>query len=119
MQAFICFIPRCLPCRHDSIFSYILRTVTGHRVIPVLSLPIYSKIVYSDLEALTPEQYMKVITRKLTDIKAVESPEQRGIFIQVLENAYRFTLGSLAGGELIYVGQCTVVKGSHGVSYYK
>ncbi|XP_069961319.1 calcium-binding mitochondrial carrier protein Aralar1 isoform X1 [Cherax quadricarinatus] len=55
------------------------------------------KIVYSDLEALTPEQYMKVITRKLTDIKAVQSPEQRGFLIQVLENAYRFTLGSLAG----------------------
>lgn len=55
------------------------------------------KIVYSDLEALTPEQYMKVITRKLTDIKAVHSPEQRGALIQVLEQVYRFTLGSLAG----------------------
>nr|XP_045619991.1 calcium-binding mitochondrial carrier protein Aralar1-like [Procambarus clarkii] len=55
------------------------------------------KIVYSDLEALTPEQYMKVITRKLTDIKAVQSPEQRGFLIQVLEQAYRFTLGSFAG----------------------
>ncbi|XP_063612790.1 calcium-binding mitochondrial carrier protein Aralar1-like [Penaeus indicus] len=57
------------------------------------------KIVYSDLEALTPEQYMKVITRKLTDIKAVHSPEQRGALIQVLEQVYRFTLGSLAGGD--------------------
>ncbi|XP_066961578.1 calcium-binding mitochondrial carrier protein Aralar1 isoform X2 [Macrobrachium rosenbergii] len=55
------------------------------------------KIVYSDLEALTPEQYMKVITRKLTDIKAVHSPEQRSVFIQILEQAYRFTLGSFAG----------------------
>ncbi|XP_042874042.1 calcium-binding mitochondrial carrier protein Aralar1-like [Penaeus japonicus] len=55
------------------------------------------KIVYSDLEALTPEQYMKVITRKLTDIKAVQSPEQRGALIQVLEQVYRFTLGSFAG----------------------
>lgn len=54
--------------------------------------------MYSDLEALTPEQYMKVITRKLTDIKAVHSPEQRGALIQVLEQVYRFTLGSLAGG---------------------
>ncbi|KAG7154858.1 Calcium-binding mitochondrial carrier protein Aralar1-like, partial [Homarus americanus] len=57
------------------------------------------RIVYSDLEALTPEQYMKVITRKLTDIKAVQSPEQRGIFIQVLEQVYRFTLGAFAGDE--------------------
>lgn len=55
--------------------------------------------MYSDLEALTPEQYMKVITRKLTDIKAVHSPEQRGVFIQVLEQMYRFTLGSFAGGQ--------------------
>ncbi|KAK8384570.1 hypothetical protein O3P69_014268 [Scylla paramamosain] len=55
------------------------------------------KIVYSDLEAITPEQYMKVITRKLTDIKAVESPEQRGVLVQIMESAYRFTLGSLAG----------------------
>lgn len=55
------------------------------------------KIVYSDLEAITPEQYMKVITRKLTDFKAVESPEQRGVLVQVLESTYRFTLGSLAG----------------------
>lgn len=42
---------------------------------------------------------MKVITRKLTDIKAVESPEQRGVLVQVLESAYRFTLGSFAGGQ--------------------
>ncbi|XP_076068969.1 calcium-binding mitochondrial carrier protein aralar1 isoform X2 [Oratosquilla oratoria] len=55
------------------------------------------RIVYSDLEVITPEQYMKVITRKLTDIKAVESPEQRSIVTQLLESAYRFTLGSIAG----------------------
>lgn len=111
---YLCYTKVSLLYRHNSIFSYIHRTVSGHRVMLVLSLPMYSKIVYSDLEALTPEQYMKVITRKLTDIKAVESPEQRGIFIQVLENAYRFTLGSLAGGELmIYVGRCTIVRGSH------
>ncbi|KAF2357823.1 Mitochondrial substrate/solute carrier [Trinorchestia longiramus] len=55
------------------------------------------RIIYSDLEAITPEQYMKVITRKLTDIKAVESPEQRSTFTAVLESAYRFTLGAVAG----------------------
>ncbi|MCL4123586.1 UNVERIFIED_CONTAM: hypothetical protein GTU68_003129 [Idotea baltica] len=55
------------------------------------------RIIYSDLETLTPEQYMKVITRKLTDIKAVESPDQRSIGIMVLESAYRFALGSIAG----------------------
>ncbi|KAB7496155.1 Calcium-binding mitochondrial carrier protein Aralar1 [Armadillidium nasatum] len=55
------------------------------------------KIVYSDLETLTPEQYMKVITRKLTDFKAVASPDQRSAWISVLESAYRFVLGSVAG----------------------
>ncbi|CAL4060902.1 unnamed protein product, partial [Meganyctiphanes norvegica] len=55
------------------------------------------KIIYSDLEMLTPEQYMKVITRKLTDMKVVESPEHRSFFVQFLESAYRFSLGAIAG----------------------
>lgn len=65
----------------------------------MLVAPVRSRrIIYSDLEALTPEQYMKVITRKLTDIKAVESPEQRSAFTAVLESGYRFTLAAIAGG---------------------
>lgn len=35
----------------------------------------------------------------------LQSPEERGIFIQILESAYRFTLGSIGGGKLI---ACTV-----------
>ncbi|XP_066999224.1 calcium-binding mitochondrial carrier protein Aralar1 isoform X3 [Anabrus simplex] len=61
------------------------------------------KIVYNDLQAITPEQYFKNITQMLK-IKAVSSPEERGLFIQVLENVYRFALGSIGGA----VGATTV-----------
>ncbi|CAG2068891.1 unnamed protein product, partial [Timema podura] len=62
------------------------------------------RIVYNDLQSIAPEQYFKHITKRLTEIKAVSSPEERGIFIQVLESAYRFTLGSIGGA----VGATTV-----------
>lgn len=55
------------------------------------------RIMYSDLQAIAPEQYMKQITKRLTEISAVSSPEDRGVLIQVLESAYRFALGSIAG----------------------
>lgn len=55
------------------------------------------RIVYNDLQAIAPEQYFKQITKRLAEIKAVSSPEERGIFIQILESAYRFTLGSIGG----------------------
>jgi len=55
------------------------------------------RILYSDLEALTPEQSLRVITRKLMDIRAVESPAQRSTLTAVLESAYRFGLGAIAG----------------------
>ena len=37
------------------------------------------------------------VTRRLTEIKAVEKPEDRGALMAVLESVYRFTLGSIAG----------------------
>merc|ERR1712141_566981 len=55
------------------------------------------KIMYSDLQSISPEQYMKQITKRLTDLHAVSSPEERGVFIQILESVYRFALGSVAG----------------------
>ncbi|XP_059091848.1 calcium-binding mitochondrial carrier protein Aralar1-like isoform X1 [Tigriopus californicus] len=55
------------------------------------------RIMYSDLQTISPEQYMKQITARLTDIHAVSSPEDRGFVIQVLESVYRFALGSIAG----------------------
>merc|ERR1719382_2314371 len=55
------------------------------------------KVVYSDFQEITPEQYMKQVTRRLTEIKAVEKPEDRSVVTAVLESVYRFTLGSIAG----------------------
>ncbi|KAK6631068.1 Calcium-binding mitochondrial carrier protein Aralar1 [Polyplax serrata] len=54
-------------------------------------------IVYNDLQIIAPEQYFKHINRRLAEIHAVSSPEERSVFIQVLENVYRFALGSVAG----------------------
>lgn len=56
-----------------------------------------STIVYSDLNKIAPENYVKNITLRVTDIKAVDSPADRSLLIQALESAYRFTLGSVAG----------------------
>lgn len=53
--------------------------------------------MYSDLSNIAPENYIKKITNRVTDIKAVDSPADRSVFIAILENAYRFTLGSVAG----------------------
>ncbi|XP_077290947.1 calcium-binding mitochondrial carrier protein aralar1 isoform X2 [Arctopsyche grandis] len=55
------------------------------------------RIVYNDLNTITPEQYFKQVTRRIAEIKAVSSPEERSFFIQILESVYRFTLGSIAG----------------------
>ncbi|XP_063532929.1 calcium-binding mitochondrial carrier protein Aralar1 isoform X1 [Cydia strobilella] len=55
------------------------------------------RIVYNDLNSITPEQYFKHVTRRVAEIKAVSSPADRSFFIQVLEQTYRFTLGSIAG----------------------
>ncbi|KRT82927.1 HLH domain-containing protein [Oryctes borbonicus] len=55
------------------------------------------RIVYNDLNAIAPEQYFKQITKRLAEIKAVSSPEDRGVVIQILESVYRFALGSIAG----------------------
>ena len=37
---------------------------------------IFSKIMYSDLQTISPEQYMKTITKRLTDLHAVSVSEQ-------------------------------------------
>ncbi|XP_049306383.1 calcium-binding mitochondrial carrier protein Aralar1 isoform X3 [Bactrocera dorsalis] len=55
------------------------------------------RIVYNDLNNISPEHYTKHITTRLAEIKAVESPADRSMAIQILESTYRFTLGSLAG----------------------
>merc|ERR1711936_1479196 len=55
------------------------------------------KVMYSDFQEIAPEQYMKQVTRRITEIKAVEKPEDRSNFMAVLESVYRFALGSVAG----------------------
>uniref|UniRef100_A0A6B2EDA3 Putative mitochondrial solute carrier n=1 Tax=Phlebotomus kandelakii TaxID=1109342 RepID=A0A6B2EDA3_9DIPT len=55
------------------------------------------RIVYSDLSNIAPEHYAKHMTHRLAEIKAVSSPDDRSLLIQILESAYRFTLGSIAG----------------------
>ncbi|XP_059620900.1 calcium-binding mitochondrial carrier protein Aralar1 isoform X2 [Phlebotomus argentipes] len=55
------------------------------------------RIVYSDLSNIAPEHYAKHMTHRLAEIKAVSSPDDRSFLIQILESAYRFTLGSIAG----------------------
>ncbi|VVC40166.1 Hypothetical protein CINCED_3A016587 [Cinara cedri] len=56
------------------------------------------KIVYNDLNSITPEQYYKEIhNRRIAEFHAVSSPSDRGVFIQVLESVYRFMLGSVSG----------------------
>lgn len=60
------------------------------------------RVLYSDLNNIAPEHYTKQITTRLTDIKAVTSPDDRSIFIQILESSYRFGLGAVAGGRIIY-----------------
>lgn len=55
------------------------------------------KLMYSDLQAIAPEQYTKHITQHITEIHYVSDPTERGVFIQVLESGYRFSLGSVAG----------------------
>ena len=54
-------------------------------------------IIYSDLEKIAPEVYMKNVTRRFLDIKLVERPEDRTGLIEFLESAYRFFIGSLSG----------------------
>jgi solute carrier family 25 aspartate/glutamate transporter 12/13 len=55
------------------------------------------KIMYDDFQTIAPEQYMKQVTRRLTEIKAVSKPEDRGVGMAILESAYRFSLGAFAG----------------------
>lgn len=55
------------------------------------------KVRYSDFVEIAPEQYMKQVTRKIMEVKAVSSPEERGSLMAVLESLYRFALGSVAG----------------------
>ena len=46
-------------------------------------------IIYSDLQSLAPEQYMKAVTKRLVNISLVDRPEDRNSVIVLLEFLYR------------------------------
>ncbi|KHJ81372.1 hypothetical protein OESDEN_18942, partial [Oesophagostomum dentatum] len=51
-----------------------------------------------DIELIDPERLKRVsATERLINLKAVASKEDRGVGTAVLESAYRFLLGSIAG----------------------
>jgi len=58
------------------------------------------KVTYASLQNIAPEQYFKQMQRRLADVALVSSVEERGVFIQILESTYRFTLGAFAGGKM-------------------
>lgn len=56
------------------------------------------RIDYQDIEKVAPFRPTRaVMLRPIAEVKAVEKPEDRGVGTQVLESAYRFLLGSIAG----------------------
>ena len=55
------------------------------------------RVSYIDLERIAPYRPTRYLSKPIAEVKAVESPSDRGVVIQILESAYRFTLGSVAG----------------------
>ena len=54
------------------------------------------KLTFDDLEHIAPER-VSIPAYHITEYKAVSDPSERGVLIQILESAYRFGLGSVAG----------------------
>jgi len=55
------------------------------------------RLSYSDIEAMAPEQYLKAKQFKLAEVKMVQKESDRSVLVEVLESAYRFSLGAVAG----------------------
>lgn len=55
------------------------------------------RVTYSDLQAIAPDQYMKKVNQRIAASKPSAAPVDRSFGSQVLESAYRFTLGAVAG----------------------
>ncbi|XP_067138502.1 calcium-binding mitochondrial carrier protein Aralar1-like isoform X2 [Centruroides vittatus] len=55
------------------------------------------RITFEDLEKIAPYRPTRHVLRPITEMKAVDSPADRGVGIQILESIYRFVLGSFAG----------------------
>ncbi|CAG2169823.1 unnamed protein product, partial [Oppiella nova] len=55
------------------------------------------RVSYIDLERIAPYRPTRYLSKPIAEVKAVESPADRGFGTQILESLYRFTLGSIAG----------------------
>ena len=55
------------------------------------------KITFSDIEKIAPYRPTRFLSKPLMEARAVDSPADRGFGVQLLESAYRFFLGSIAG----------------------
>ena len=51
----------------------------------------------SDIERIAPYRPTRYLSRPIVEARAVQSPEDRGVAIQLLESGYRFLLGSVGG----------------------
>lgn len=47
------------------------------------------KVTFADLEKIAPYRPTRYLSKPLAEVKAVSSPEDRSVFIQVLESGYR------------------------------
>jgi solute carrier family 25 aspartate/glutamate transporter 12/13 len=63
-----------------------------------LAHPGQRTVSMNDIERIDPDRLKRVsYMTRLTDFKAVQTKEERGIFTAFLESGYRFLLGSIAG----------------------
>lgn len=53
---------------------------------------ISGKITFSDLEKIAPYRPTRFLSKPIAEVKAVSGPEDRSIFIQLLESGYRSAL---------------------------
>ncbi|KAG9509229.1 Calcium-binding mitochondrial carrier protein Aralar1 [Fragariocoptes setiger] len=55
------------------------------------------RVSLNDIERIAPYRPTRYLSKPLAEVKAVDSPEARGVTTAILESMYRFTLGSVAG----------------------
>ncbi|XP_023225510.1 calcium-binding mitochondrial carrier protein Aralar1-like [Centruroides sculpturatus] len=80
-----------------SVKSHLLSEEVKRNLVAIDSITFFSRVTYEDLEVIAPYRPTKFLSRPLAEMKAVESPADRGVVIQIFESVYRFVLGSFAG----------------------
>jgi solute carrier family 25 aspartate/glutamate transporter 12/13 len=56
-------------------------------------------VILSDLYNIAPEQYYIKVENRVLNIRAVQSPDERDLFVEMEESFYRFCLGLVAGSN--------------------